>query len=592
MMLISNKKKVDYIGFWILVAFLIFIFTLVALFVGRNLDLEQKTSIQVSFEMPVPTFSHSSGFYNKEFLLSMSCKNPSAKIYFTLDGSTPTIHSFQYFKPFLVKDRTDEPNKLSEIKTAPVFKYPLYNVFKGVIIRAIAVVNDSVSSKDVSASFFVHSKGRNRYSLPVISLITDPDNIFGYKSGIYVMGSTADDKDYYLRNSLRIDNYKRGFPANYKRRGKNWYRPVALTFFDVDTNKGFATQAKVGIHGNASREQQHKSLKIIVESSGHVNDLIFPVFDKVRPDTISSFLLRSSSQDRYSTMFRDAILQNIFKGVVSLDIQDYRPLILFFNGEYWGIHNLRNRYDEFYFVHKYAIPADRVSVIGVKSNLGIEGELTMDQQLGRVIMGTEGDHKPYHDLLRYIKRHDLNHETHYAYVSQRMDVDNFIDYLLAEMYVVNLDWPHSNMQMWRYKVPIANNQFKFNKDGRWRWMLMDLDNGFLKGRYSYNMVEHVLRSHQLGPLFSSLLKNKLFRDKFFARADFHLATTFEVNRVLKKINRAQTQIAPEIKEHIERWRTHNSLEAWVSEVSSFKEFAQKRPIYFKEELKQLKSLYK
>ncbi|WP_183906719.1 CotH kinase family protein [Rufibacter immobilis] len=564
--------------------------TVVLALVGMGYKPEKVTIVRTSTKVPVPVFSQSSGFYGNGLRLSLSTTHRGAKIYYTTDGSRPTFDSEIYTGPVLIQEKIDEPNKLSEIKTAPVFNYPLYNVYKGTIVRAITALNDSVISEEARASFFVHPKGRERYSLPVISLVTDADSLFGYKAGIYVGGATADDKDFYIRNSIKIDDTRRGFPANYKRRGQQWYRPVTLDFFEEGSNKGFHVKAKVGIHGNASREQQHKSLKVILENNGQIKELIYPVFSPTKPDTLSSFVLRSSSQDRHSTMFRDALLQSFVKGYTQLDIQEYRPTIMFINGEYWGINNIRHRYDEYYFQHKYRIPQDSLAIVGVKSNLG-GTELTVDQRVGRVILGVEGDQKPYHALLAYIRSHDLSNLAFYQYVTKQIDIDNFIDYLLAELYYANQDWPNSNLQMWRYKVPMGASEKVYYKDGRWRWMLMDIDNGFLKGKHSYNMVSRVLKSEQLGPLFSALLKNPAFRNKFFERAEYHLSHTFEVNRVIAEINAKQQRIMPEIKEHLERWRTPASVKVWEKEVESLREFARKRPEYLKKELEKLRQQF-
>ncbi|MBA9076987.1 CotH kinase family protein [Rufibacter quisquiliarum] len=571
-------------------ALLIIVATVVLALVGMSYKPEKVILVKTNDKVPAPNFSQASGFYEKEFKLTLTTTLPNARVFYTTDGSRPTFDSEVYTGPILIQDKTEEPNKLSEIKTAPVFNYPLYNVFKGTIVRAVTAVNDSVISEEARASFFVHPKGRGRYTLPVVSLVTDADSLFGYKAGIYVSGATADDKDFYIRNSIKIDDTRRGFPANYKRRGQQWYRPVTLSFFDEGSNNGFTVKAKVGIHGNASREQQHKSLKVILESNGQLKDLIYPVFSSIKPDTLSSFVLRSSSQDRHSTMFRDALLQSLVKGFAPLDIQEYRPSIMFINGEYWGINNIRNRYDEFYFQHKYKIPQDSIAIVGVKSNLG-GTELTVDQRLGRVILGVEGDQKPYHALLAYIKSHDLSNPVYYQYVTRQIDVDNFIDYLLAELYYANQDWPNSNLQMWRYKVPAGTSEKVFHKDGRWRWMLMDIDNGFLKGKHSYNMMNRVLKSEQLGPLFSALLKSPAFRKRFFEKADYHLTLTFEANRVIAEINKKQQRISPEIKEHLERWRTPASVKAWEGEVESLREFARKRPEYLRKELEKLRQQY-
>ena len=49
-----------------------------------------------------------------------------------------------------------------------------------------------------------------------------------------------------------------------------------------------------------------------------------------------------------------------------------------------------------------------------------------------------------------------------------MDVDQYIDYQAAEIYMANADWPSSNIKFWRSSTG----------DNRWRWVVFDTDLGF------------------------------------------------------------------------------------------------------------------
>ena len=82
----------------------------------------------------------------------------------------------------------------------------------------------------------------------------------------------------------------------------------------------------------------------------------------------NSFLLRNSGNDWDKTMFRDAFMQALMKNT-NVDIQDYRPSIVFINGEYWGIHNIRERFDEYYLANKYRLSPDSVTILELSGKL-------------------------------------------------------------------------------------------------------------------------------------------------------------------------------------------------------------------------------
>ncbi|KAA5548312.1 CotH kinase family protein [Adhaeribacter rhizoryzae] len=570
----SNRKKKQVRVQAVIVLLIAFVFCLSGYAFLKKPKAER--ALIVNNVIAEPQLSQPSGFYTSSFFLSLTSSNPQAKIYFTTDGTKPTIDSDLYQEPIQISSRADEPNKLSEIKNSPVFFYPISRVFKGCIVRAITVVNDSIKSQETVASYFIHPTGRSRYSLPVFSLVTDEENLFGYKNGIYINGATTDDKDYYLKNNISIEDYRKGFPTNYKRRGERWERPVVLDFFEGASNLGFKINAGVRIHGNATRERPQKSLKFYINQKYGDALLNYPLFGPGSLQQQNTFLLRNSGQDMYKARMRDALMQQILKGNTTLDLQNYRPSILFINGEYWGIHDIRQRVDEFYFSHKYNIPLDSLSILGV--NMAVE-------------YGKPADSASFVKLLNFVSKNNMAIPENYKVVESEMDVDNFIDYIIAEVYCSNPDWPHNNINLWRYNSG-KNKEEKSFKDGRWRWALYDTDIAFGAERpASYNMLNYLLNKKGLGQLFNKLLDNKAFRIKFLERFEYHLENTFQPDKVIKIINSMEKEIAPEMEEHIARWRTFNSAGEWKKQVEVLRLFAKTRPRYQRQELDALKARY-
>lgn len=569
---VRNKKPEKRQAGYVLLACLLLAAALLAGWMVRNSgNVRPQDLITANFILS-PNFSHATGFYEHPVEVKLFNPNPDSKIYYTLDGSEPDITSTPYTGPIRISSTTAKLPGLSLIPTSPVWQPPLQEVYHGVVLKAVAV-RKGYKSRVSAATYFIDAQGRARYSLPVMVLTVDPDDFFSPERGIYVRGRTYEDKDYYIKTKKQVEQGKWWYyPANYTRRGMDWERPVIISYLEAGENAGLNTRAGVRIHGNSSRGYQQKSLKVHFRKRYGPAELNYDFFNGKGATTLRSFVLRNSGQDLTSTMFRDAVTQEMFKGT-SLDRQAYQPTVLFINGEYWGIHNIREFIDPHFLGLKHELTPDSISIL-----VGI----------GLLNYGQPGDEIPYFALKSFAASHDLSVERNYQYVASKMDVDNFMEYLISEMFIANEDWPHNNMKMWRYKgVPQVHNPLA---DGRWRWILYDTDPGMGRN-YSVNSqsVQYVLKSPVLGPLFGALLNNPDFKANFIARFRQQLQTNLQQDSVIMLIDQMQAVIAPEMKEHIRRWRAIPSYEAWQKNVAGMRDFARRRPAIMLQQLKALEA---
>jgi len=520
-----------------------------------------------------PRFSHATGFYPNVIEVSIINPYPNATVYYTLDGSEPSLDATQYAAPIQINQYKVDALQYANIPTSPVWKAPIEEVFKGIVLKAI-IVKENHKSKITAATYFIHPEGRARYSLPVMLLTVNPDDFFSFERGIYVRGRTFEDKNYYIKTKRDISQNKWWYyPSNYTRRGIEWERPVHISYLEKNSNQGIETSAGVRIHGNATRGYSQKSLKIHFRDKYGAPEFKYDFFNGKGTMPLKSFLLRNSGQDLMSTMFRDALVQEIFHEF-KLDKQAYQPSILFINGEYWGIHNIRERLDEDYLSIKYKMPLDSFAII---------------KPDGTIQFGPEGGGLSYQKMITYAENNNLADSIHYNHIASQIDIDNFINYLIAEIYVATQDWPHNNMEMWRYLGNVKDSSVQ-EKDGRWRWMLFDTDPGMgLNYPVSSKSIDYVLNSKALGNLFESLLKNTEFRETFITRFNYHLDSTLKPDRVIGIIERMQSVLAPEIEEHIDRWRTIESYTTWEKNVNNIKDFARKRPYFIKQQLQTLQA---
>ncbi|WDV44258.1 CotH kinase family protein [Clostridiaceae bacterium M8S5] len=538
----------------------------------KDKTIKEKVWYEANNKWECMTISNKSGFYEKPFKLEFEIQD-GYRVYYTIDGSEPTINSYLYEKPIDIYDRSNEPDVLSQIRTTSLgWKNTLSNSFKGTAIRC-RVFKDSLPVSDiVTNTYFVTPNMKERYTLPVISLVTDKDNLFGYDKGIYVFGR--------IRGWWKSKNPGKpptsGSSANYTRRGRVWERPIHMEWFEPNGAKGFSINLGTRINGGWSRRYPMKSLRFYARSEYDEENIIkyemFPGLKKENSDEpvdeFKRFLLRNSGHDVVLTMFEDGLTQGLMDGF-RIDTQSYRPVVVFINGEYWGIHNLRERQDERYIQTHY--------------DMELEDFVILENRYG-ILHGTKEDKKHYTDTLEYIRTHDITKDEVYENVKTKIDIENFINYYTLQIYLVNLDWPGNNSKMWRRNTIDYEPNTPYGFDGRWRWLLYDTEGGFKY--YRYDMIDYMTKEGQKVGLnaewatflFRSLLKNDEFRNQFLCRVTDMLNTNLKPEHILEKIEEYKHHIEPEMQEHINRWNTcGKSMEGWESNINILREFAKSRP---------------
>tara|TARA_B100000700_G_scaffold329065_1_gene449135 strand:+ start:311 stop:2656 length:2346 start_codon:yes stop_codon:yes gene_type:complete len=533
-------------------------------------------SIMSIFEVSSPGFSntfsdiflniqcsHSSGFYDNYFTLTLSSPSKDYLIYYTLDGSIPTSNDFLYTSPIFIEENQ---NSIHLIPTTAMegpsqwsqFMWnPPGEINKASIIRFGAFKNDTLQTSVQSRVFFIGEKLKNHYTFPVISLITDSLNLFDYESGVYIAGKRFDEEGF-------NDSY---WPVgNYHNRGDDWEKEIHLTYFDENMQFGFETNAGMRIRGFGSATFPQKSLNIYFKEKYGMSEINYPIFSESSKIKHKRLILRNSGNDFLYTHFRDALLQDLLKST-DLELQNFRPSIVFVNGEYWGIHNIREKYDKYYFKYKYKLNEDSVNLITLC------GEST-----------EEGSVDNYFEIDQFVQKNDLSIAENYEFLKTVIDVDNFIDFLIAEIYYANYDWPCNNYKLWKSSSPYS----------KWRFLIYDLDYSFgydSKSSYETYSLEHAASLSNEWPhctcsnlFFRKMLNNDAFKEQFINRFAFHLKNTFDPELVLKKIEYYEALFEIEIEEHVGRWGYPHSLNHWREEINILKEFAINRPCFMAENI--------
>ena len=498
--------------------------------------------IRMLHTLDSPELSVESGFYAEGFELEID--NPSdGDVYYTLDGSEPTLDSEIYEGPINVEP-LDE-NTLT-------------------VVRAKVLGEDHTISETVTKSYFVHEDFKERFDLPVFSLVTDPDNLFSSETGIYT-------------------------DENANNRGSDWERPVHLDFFETDENLALEQELGLRIHGGATRAYDQKSLRLYAKNEYDTEDYMeydfFNGLEKMnKQGNLSEFkhlILRNSGNDWSQTMFNDALMQSLVDPLETLDTQAYRPSVVFLNGEYFGIHNIRERQDEYYLQSQYDIDKDDTVIL---------------EQNGSLYRGSNSDTYHYQNMIQYIKENGLEDDDDFEYIQTLMDTENYRDYFASEIYFANADWPHNNIRFWRKTTDQYEEDAPYGHDGRWRWILLDTDHGFYRSdnpfgdknyplNHLHNTIDWVMGEYdgrhgtEKWPnfLFRSMMSNENFKNDFLNRMNDLFNSYFSEEVVNNQIDNFAHRIENEIPYQINRWGAIESMEEWEMYLERKHLFANERP---------------
>lgn len=499
-----------------------------------------------------PVFSHAAGLHPAEFELVLSPQNVGDTIYYTLDGSTPTDASNFLSGPITVGSRVGEPNDFSMIPSGSPDSIilPIGEVYKIVTVRAISVRPGALPSNVVTRSYIIGES--NPYTLPVVSICTDRDDFWGYIRGIYVPGKIYDDNAH-LPPSAR--------PANYTQEGDAWQRRAHFEFFEPSGTLALSQPIGVRIHGGVSTSFRQKSLRIYAGEYGGPADFNYPFFGEAGPSVHRRLILRNAGNDNSGAFCRDDVLQGLVADS-GVDTQASRPVIVFINGEYWGIHSIRERHDKYLIANTYGVDPENIDFL--ESYGLLPGSVR------------EGDNIHYSNMVTYMRASDMTLDSTIAEVETRMDIDNFFTYWSAEIYSANYDWPQNNIRYWREKTPTA----------RWQWMLYDTDLGFNWGSLSRphsNSVHRLVTGTTWSTeIFRFLILNTPTKHRFLNRLADMLNREFVPARVAAHVEQYRTLFMPEMHEHSLRWSSPLTAATWNVSFDSMLTFAAERGDYVRQ----------
>ncbi len=516
-----------------------------------------------------PEFSIDGGIYESPFLLAL---NGEGKIYYTTDGSVPDTSSQLYTSPISIGERTNEIYG---------FQGEVTDTIPGASTIRAAVIKNGQSSKVVTQTYFVGSDTASFFgSIPLVNLVVDPYDLWDDHNGIYT-------------------NY------NYEHKVD-----AVFQYISTDGQSRINRAAQVKVSGHGSRSAPKKNLRVYFknldpEQGKYLEYDLIPGTNMNWQDddpvtTFSKVTFRVS--DWQFTNMRDVVAQEIAK-FTRADTASSIPAALFLNGEYWGMYECREQYDEDYVAAHYAIDND--DVVFLDRDWTLEPQYDALSDTGKIYTdkidyssGPKDGNKNgrlgesyYRDQWRYIQSlcadRDITDSHIYSEFCALVDVDNLIDYLIVYIFSGNDDWPGNNFKLWRVTEENIDPN-KYGADGRWRFMVHDFDIAFESSDHQTLTLSALTKgdvSDARHPAFATaflegLLRNDEFRSEFAQRTATYLSTCMSKDNVQKIVDRLVEQRQAAKKADLIKWGwgrpDEDRTARWVENMGSFVKFAGER----------------
>ncbi len=484
------------------------------------------------------------GLYRNVFNVTLSHRIPAYHIRYTLDGDNPTSGSILYTAPLLLSDSLCSDANISSIRVSPLELYapPAKPGPKCIILKSAVFDSSGRRASEIEThSYFIKELGIDHDSLPIISISAEHADLFDDVIGIMVPG-------------IHWNSAKPNHTGNYFKRGDAWEKHAFVEFYEPDGTKAFCQSAGLRIHGGFTRRFPQKGFTLCPRNQYGTNEIAYRMFEDESLESFHRIVLRPFATSTYVTGIEDYVAQHIAS---TLDVEALatRPAVLYLNGEYWGVYQVQERFDEYYLEAHMRTHADSVDII-----LAWEGFVEA------------GDAEDYRKLYAFMEQADMTVDADYDTAKQWIDINNFIDYQLLEIFIANADWPANNMKLWRPR-----------KTGEtWRWIFYDGDASFMP--VEFDGFENALSTIAEGwptnvgaTLFlRKLLESKKFRTRFINRLEYLLNNELSFLGTVPFFNEITLTIHGEIERQIDRFGSLGAYLHWLYAIGDVFDFLRNR----------------
>jgi hypothetical protein len=370
-------------------------------------------------------------------------------------------------------------------------------------------INGNEASPVLTHSYFIGAEVHERFETDyVFSLSTDADNLYGYENGVLVYGKMQDD---FVPENQDEQIPESTWYANFHGRGREWERPLHVETFTASGERIIAQNAGVRVYGNATRNYRQKSLRLTArrEYEPTKEAFAYPLFSNYQTAndyktpfmSYNQLVLRNDGNDWPVSRLRTPLITWIVEEAGFAVVSPYAATAVFINGEYYGYAALHVRIDDNFLQDLFNAPERSFDIIdGGILNVDTEDEAILEEFTQMLKYAADGATDPAMQALEDF-----------------FDIENLLFYYAIQTYIGNEDWPDNNVKIWRYTSPSDTaNQIK-ELDGRWRFILFDLEYSLhTLSVYTPDSksIHKLLEWEDDLLLITALLQNAAFLEKF------------------------------------------------------------------------------
>lgn len=477
-----------------------------------------------------PVFSTDPGLHEGTVRLTIAAEAGST-VFYTTDGSIPTEAS----KPY--NGETLEMNFTTVIRA-----------------RAFLAGEGLHPSTITTGTYFVNAY----HSLPVVSVVCDPDVLWNPLNGLLVTGDDVVKEP----GKLPFKN------TIYRQFGKI-AREGHIEFYQLDGKRLLNQDMQFELSGAYSLDMPQKSFKLRSKSLYGAKTFDAKLFDDREYTEFKGLVLRNSGNDSMWTRMQDGFQSRLLDRIgTSVIHQAWKPVAVYLNGVYWGHMNLRERVDRFFIAQHEGM------------SLRDASQMDIVEANSKTKYGTNRDYKA---MIKKIKASSpKNNPDDLQYILDNVDVDNYFEYLAFEMFFGNSD--PGNIRYYRLKKPGA----------KWKWILYDLDYGLYMSTFdspkSYTKLKGMGQKKINNTIFLKLLEVPEYKDMFLNKLGW-IFKTFTTDYMMETLEATLAEIEPEMQLHWARWGEENdtfvitevpttadgALRYWKARVNRLRNIVKKRP---------------
>ncbi len=415
-------------------------------------------------------------------------------VHYTLNGAVPTTADPIYTIPIIIDTTT--------------------------VVRARIFDTDDIllPGKTATNTFFINEN----ISIPVFSISTNDDNLYG-GSGIF-------------------DNW-----------WTDWKKLAYIEYFDSTLVNAFEQNVGIKVDGGAggSRSLAQKSMRIEPDNAAYGDGTLeFPLLKRREyVDEYETFYLRNGSNMSNVLPYKDAFMMRTTEGTYN-EHMAYEPVVVFINGEYWGLYELRNKIDEGYLDHAKGIEKDSLDL------------LTLSYWYGLVLRTLSGSDEDFIAMRNYLGYYPTPADPEFYDIADSiLDLKNFTDYVLCQSFFANYDWPYNNIKAWRDR----------GGDNKWKYAIIDVELGLFGGwsDVNSNLLPGYFGTQQYIEPLAALLQNPIYHDYFVNRYADLLNSTFLPERTLAMEDSMYQEMIPELPRQLVRWG-YGTLPEQISTFNTYR----------------------